>query len=740
MNNENGIDQKYFVDFCLENRSSIDGIAANSPEGSSKRRYIILLSLIIYKRHTLKTLTNSYKYFDCKTNDGNVRMLLKKLCDLEYVEVTGKLKSTGENIYKITVKGKKQLKALNAQIDFSKMPCGEAPLDDSTIDELYKEALSGKTNLTDHTNDLIIVKETMTLAAVQNGKYGLLESVETETSRDENFNPAEEKGKRGAKRLCYDISFRLYNRKYHKASANIVEIDRFTENAYSVNGNNSLVEKALREIEVSKNLHSKTGEFGTVLFVQTANERMRADVKTGLKRSEDEPLRASLKLIVKPDAMSRLYTASGMLLSEISKDAAYAAEICTDETREELNVWDLSGSSYINTSCCPKSVVSFFNALEEKTDIMEAERKRYESEGRCSYPDQLINNLVAGTYGNYNYLDWIDLKPYADLCSRGCPDKSTMETARALKTVADEYGLKHMTIEDIKRICTENPTEKTESNTASALRTVVTTNTDKRRAVLFRSLCEANSGLMTDYENGVRVAMVPFDEELSFFKSIYPDLYGKKEVVRLAENLGFFNGLSESEKEEKLNDYTYRYMGYYATDHLCANVIYFEDNGRVLLLEDAGSDMSALNRVIRYAALPTGKVSGTMMVVILNDDLTIASGKKITETVYWHAERYTTYEVKKEYLKRAYEDYYGEDARTLPLFYDKEHDFCFITRSMFLGKEPFRPFVCFGGRKISREGIADENFVTHEYVGFDYNQEGLSRITKSRTWTKSKQN
>lgn len=123
--------------------------------------------------------------------------------------------------------------------------------------------------------------------------------------------------------------------------------------------------------------------------------------------------------------------------------------------------------------------------------------------------------------------------------------------------------------------------------------------------------------------------------------------------------------------------------------------------GRRFCFEDLSSDLGAIYRLQEYVGqIPTGIAPDMMAVFLIDDDETLADGRKLPDLAYWEGPRFR--QSRDSYHDR-FAEAYGREAVSVPTENGIRNDFVFMKKSdFFAGDGRCHFYIRFGNWEIER--------------------------------------
>ena len=235
---------------------------------------------------------------------------------------------------------------------------------------------------------------------------------------------------------------------------------------------------------------------------------------------------------------------------------------------------------------------------------------------------------------------------------------------------------------------------------------------DKRRRALSEFLFEKEEHTRL-FNLGIGVSMVPFSDMEDAFKSLLPQLSGITCMKAVFRMLGLPERFDRywTSRPVLVDNVGSTYSVILRNCFAVGNVYVY--------LEDLGYDISALSRIRNYIRMHTGLCRGVMLVVVVNDDETIADGRRISSVELCsggYGDRPGTE------VRASYEMAYGKTG-DVPFCYSSSADVCFMCRSDYLSGSPeaFLPLSAFIRYSRTSDGMGQDDRVRKYHDREPYN-------------------
>jgi len=242
----------------------------------------------------------------------------------------------------------------------------------------------------------------------------------------------------------------------------------------------------------------------------------------------------------------------------------------------------------------------------------------------------------------------------------------------------------------------------------------------RKARILFDTLHGDGTMLPTEaFLSGFCLACVPDGRTGEAYRTLLPYAFGMKEAKSFFAAIGLPDKPSYFCPCFPLQEYGKSYSLWLRNA--------FKTGGTFVFFEDLGFDMGAFDRIRKYLLLPSDYGIRSLLVIIVNDDLSTATGRSLSEL---------TGELglcEREYAN-ALSTCYGRSG-TMPFRFHEGTDFCFIRRSEYLsGKsKQMRPFIKIGN-EIQLEKVLPKDYDAIESPAFRYREgqtvNGIRGITK----------
>lgn len=122
------------------------------------------------------------------------------------------------------------------------------------------------------------------------------------------------------------------------------------------------------------------------------------------------------------------------------------------------------------------------------------------------------------------------------------------------------------------------------------------------------------------------------------------------------------------------------------------------NNGKVIVaFEDISLDLTAIYRIAEYLSLPSSMLCNVMLCIIIDDDETLADGRKLKNSSYFKPDNWFGAESFDHSFLSAFNEY-----SELPFMHRFTHDFFFIHRSDFMNMN-MNGFISMGKRYFTRK-------------------------------------